>query len=906
MDFGKYFNKIYVINLKRRIDRYNYILETLGRLNLTYSIFQATDGEELEEEFNHMYQSTPGKIGKVNSTGYYGKLQTFKAVLKDAIDNKYEQILILEDDIIPINDFENHLAQLPLEKLIKNDIVYFGANQKMYTIEQLQTIKQQKYYSPSDKEDAWTIGTFAIALSAKAIKLLHDELSQEGGNTKRIEFLIYDKVCDNSLTAVTLFPNLFITDVSDSDTTLTRDFKDYAKNRMWDLRLYSNNKIVKSKLKGPISNQGAKIDIIEFNNKNKDKYDILLYAPISNSGLTTQAKQLGSFFKNLGITFRITYYVEPKINCFLNKHLVPENDIGNPRLILLLERYPKFELRGSNWAKPPKVAYINLDWLRENEIIQGKLWTDHIIFPNEHKNELIKSMFPKAKFQVLKWPSSRHINFRQRSINNNEPINILYVGNDYDEKSRKSPFQLVDAILENTNEKLKFYLKFRKPLPEEIKQQLSECPSSIELFEGYVSDFQMKELYEKAHINLIPNQCEGNGLSVIESIAEGVIPVALDGFPMKYNIDEKFGYLINCSEIEPKVFANQYTVTKDSILSFFDSISTQDINQKLENLFNEQFLAANREIAFYNELKNILFDHGIIPVARLQDINRRICNLASRKNIDVFLTTSRRPHLFKQTLHNLIEATKYYKLGEIRTTVIVDNNDKETFKILADYLDKVNIITSHDVKGLPFSFNLLLAYEKIMAERTEKFCDYICYIQDDCLINYPEVFFETMVDVRENAMHEGDIGYVSAFYTPIHPGFEIREFKDYHILLSDSIDGKNIFGHRDLFHKVDRLSWYFSNGERRGNPGPVRGSHFDLWQWKESKNATSRQGLVNVIIPGLCSDIAEPTKDSTWGNLSDSNEVIKLRQKTGNIYKTRRTVSTLEKHHYFKPKSKSE
>ena len=123
MDFEKYFNKIYVINLKRRIDRYNYIVETLGRLNLTYSIFQATDGEELEAEFNHMYQSTPGKIGKVNSKGYYGKLKTFKAILKDAIDNKYKQILILEDDIIPINDFENQgVIHLALDRFLKRSI----------------------------------------------------------------------------------------------------------------------------------------------------------------------------------------------------------------------------------------------------------------------------------------------------------------------------------------------------------------------------------------------------------------------------------------------------------------------------------------------------------------------------------------------------------------------------------------------------------------------------------------------------------------------------------------------------------------------------------------------------------------------------------------------------------------
>lgn len=169
------------------------------------------------------------------------------------------------------------------------------------------------------------------------------------------------------------------------------------------------------------------------------------------------------------------------------------------------------------------------------------------------------------------------------------------------------------------------------------------------------------------------------------------------------------------------------------------------------------------------------------------------------------------------------------------------------------------------------------------------------------MINYPECYFEVMVDVHRKLLPPEDTGYVSGFYTPIHPGSDISELGNVSVLLSDSIDGKNIMGPPALFDSVGKLSWYFPDGERRGNPGPTRGSHFDLWQWKFSPNSTRSQDRVNLIIPGLCEGISCSEETSTWNNPGESKENLEKRIAIGRIYKTRKTpVPQLTDKNFFK------
>lgn len=113
----KFFDKIYIINLATRIDRLLEVNEELEKIGVDIShpkiqVFKATkpiDGEGWP------------------TIGTKGCFQSHLAVLTDALKNQYERILILEDDVNFIDDFNNKLdGALTQLKNTSWDIFYGG------------------------------------------------------------------------------------------------------------------------------------------------------------------------------------------------------------------------------------------------------------------------------------------------------------------------------------------------------------------------------------------------------------------------------------------------------------------------------------------------------------------------------------------------------------------------------------------------------------------------------------------------------------------------------------------------------------------------------------------------------------------------------------------------------------
>lgn len=219
--------------------------------------------------------------------------------------------------------------------------------------------------------------------------------------------------------------------------------------------------------------------------------------------------------------------------------------------------------------------------------------------------------------------------------------------------------------------------------------------------------------------------------------------------------------------------------------------------------------------------------------------------------------------------------------------VIVDNTDAATLEVLRPFLAQITLLSLKEQLGLPLAFNMLHEYSKALAIRSEVIPDFICYIQDDVLLGDVEHYFEIMVDTYREIELEEEKGFISGYYTPLHPGFEQRVHKGIPILLSDSFDGKNLMAPPEIFYSTGKLTYFFPDGAKRGNPGPVRGSQFDLWQWHKSPNSTAKQGRINIIIPNLCNTAAESALESTWNNPGDHASNVVQRIIEGRIYDTR-------------------
>lgn len=640
--------------------------------------------------------------------------------------------------------------------------------------------------------------------------------------------------------------------------------------------------------------------------RKKQEDAILLWCPIAVAGLTTQLEQVIKILKKEKIKYIISYHVTPSIEHPERENWVHPKDIDSPKAVLYFEQFVPFD-RGFEGAF--KIFYVNLDWLSQPLIHLGRTYADLIIAPVPYKLDFLKAEFRNQEVMYLPWPSifKRSESRKVKAIGEDEKIRVLYIGNDYDEKSRKSPFAVVQAILECNRDDLVVDLKFRSAIPAEVKQKLESCHIVGRVIDESTDRDLIETLHKEAHISLIPNECEGNGLSILEAWAFGIIPAVLNGHPMKDIVDDDCGYLIDCEHVGWREEAPHYRTSAASILQFLNNLERRGLRakfevslQKMDELdkrearLEEVLVAALRTAGIRNKGYRIALQEGHKPDASGKALKisgivfpkkpaPRV--LRPTKVVDVVLTTSKRPWCLEKSFPKLIsamEASPYHH----RLTVAVDGLDSETLRILNLYGGCINeVLWNRERLGLPFAWNTARAIVDNRSVRSEKRADYICYIQDDCLISNAETYFRTMVEVAD-AADPAVLGFVSGYYTEVHPGFGEDQVNGVRIIYSDTIDGKNFMGRPRTMAAIGPLTWWFSDGMRRGNPGPKRGSHFDLWQWKESPNALMVQLRASIIIPGITSHIADDASSSTWNN-DTSAARVKERVDSGKIYLTR-------------------
>src|SRR5688572_498365 len=93
---NSYFDKIFCINLDRRTDRWEESLKEFNKYNLDVERFPAIDGKELN--LSDKVKLTPAE--KACSMSHH-------TILKRMIENNWNRILILEDDVAFIDDLES-------------------------------------------------------------------------------------------------------------------------------------------------------------------------------------------------------------------------------------------------------------------------------------------------------------------------------------------------------------------------------------------------------------------------------------------------------------------------------------------------------------------------------------------------------------------------------------------------------------------------------------------------------------------------------------------------------------------------------------------------------------------------------------------------------------------------------
>jgi hypothetical protein len=268
MFFNLYFDKIYVLNLDRQPDKWNRTKTHLEQHYLFDDVrFAGIDGKKPENvtkwnnhitEMKKKYRAKSVEqlpFGKyIPTTGSYAILESVRNILLDAKHNRYEMVVIFQDDVVLHNQFCQKFHKFYLNNIVKpqNDewkIIYLGASQHEWSDEL--SIQSQQYYVPIGTTD----GAFGLILHERVYDELLDEISKmetsiDSGalsNIQRKSYDIYKEKCVNQHQSsnshpnpqvMVCYPNLVISDVSTSDLRKPRSMIETAKQFRWNLNDY--------------------------------------------------------------------------------------------------------------------------------------------------------------------------------------------------------------------------------------------------------------------------------------------------------------------------------------------------------------------------------------------------------------------------------------------------------------------------------------------------------------------------------------------------------------------------------------------------------------------------------------------------------------------------------------------
>ena len=236
-DINKYFDKIYCINLEHKQDVWKKVKRVFDKNAIEVERFEAINGLTIsDKEFNNLLNKyNPNRLtgenasqnGLIENKNSLGCLLSHLEVIKKAKLNNYKRILIFEDDVILSKEFNKRISQI---NKLDWSIIYLGASQFNWTgIEE----KDEFYLCKN------TLGTFAYAIESS---MYDDIINLLETKRKSVDNLLSELQDRNYGKCYTLYPNIVISDVEDSDIRIKKNISTYANSMRWDLNMF-NNKI---------------------------------------------------------------------------------------------------------------------------------------------------------------------------------------------------------------------------------------------------------------------------------------------------------------------------------------------------------------------------------------------------------------------------------------------------------------------------------------------------------------------------------------------------------------------------------------------------------------------------------------------------------------------------------------
>jgi GR25 family glycosyltransferase involved in LPS biosynthesis len=119
-------NKVYVINLEKRPDKWDTVQLNFSETDLKLNRWNGVDGKNISEET--IQKITTPKCNMICSYGMIGCWLSHFGIWNNIVKNNETNVLVLEDDAYPIDNFNNLIKKLWPQVPNDWDIIYLGCS----------------------------------------------------------------------------------------------------------------------------------------------------------------------------------------------------------------------------------------------------------------------------------------------------------------------------------------------------------------------------------------------------------------------------------------------------------------------------------------------------------------------------------------------------------------------------------------------------------------------------------------------------------------------------------------------------------------------------------------------------------------------------------------------------------
>lgn len=231
LHFNTFFDKIYVLNMLTRTDRWNKMKRAMAKHDVyNAQRFLGLNGNQEPHygEWKSYIKTVKNRKKCIKYQGSWAILKSMKLMLLDAKKNNYDRILVLQDDLM---FHKNFLAEFQLITTFIPPtwkLLYLGASQHIWT--HVIHHHSGRYYHPN----GYAEGAFAVAINSNCYNELLEQielmqLPVDSGALCHIQRTYRDD-------CYVVTPNLIIADIRDSDIRPARGLNTIGTlNFKWDL-----------------------------------------------------------------------------------------------------------------------------------------------------------------------------------------------------------------------------------------------------------------------------------------------------------------------------------------------------------------------------------------------------------------------------------------------------------------------------------------------------------------------------------------------------------------------------------------------------------------------------------------------------------------------------------------------